>query len=252
MTPVMITWEGTSGQTFFITLDVASKIQHTSTNQVTDHPVETGANVSDHVRPEPNVLTIDGVISNTPIYLPSDHIGNSTLITETVTASWNGYDNRRKIRGREATIGDYFPAPRPIGRIGLGTAETAQIGRDVPGGSLAATVTTFSDAFDRVGECYGELLLIRDTGTLCMVVTHRRTYENMAVTQLDVADDGNTGNALRFTVAFKQVRFGQTKTEPIPAVPRKKKPAGKKQPEKPPIPVEPETDKSSALYKLTQ
>lgn len=246
-TPVTITWEGTSGQTFFITLDVASKVQHTSTNQVTDHPVETGANISDHVRPEPNVLTIEGVISNTPIYLPSDHIGNATMVTETVTAQWSGFNNQRTVRGREDTIGDFAPVPRPIGGIGLGSAQTAQIGRVVPGGTLSANVKRFTEDFDRAAECYGELLLVRDTGILCMVVTHRRVYENMAITQLDVADDGNTGNALRFTVAFKQIRYGQTKTEPVPAVPRKKVAKGKKQVAPPP--VEPE-GKGSAAVKL--
>lgn len=237
---VTISWEGASGQTFFITLDVAAKVQHTSTNQVTDHPVEIGSNVSDHIRPDPNVLTIEGVISNTPIFLPSDHIGNATLVTQTVAADWSGLDNRDTVRGREGTIGDVLPVPRLIGGIGIGGEQIAQIGRDVPGQFTAANVLAFSDEFDRVGECFSELQLIRDTGTLCFVVTHRRNYEDMAITQLDVADDGTTGHALRFSIAFKQVRYGRTRTEPVPAIARKKKPAGKKQPAPPPVPVEPE------------
>lgn len=235
---VTISWEGASGQTFFITLDVAAKVQHTSTNQVTDHPVEIGSNVSDHIRPDPNVLTIEGVISNTPLFLPSDHIGNATLTTLTVAADWSGLDNRDTVRGRENTIGDYLPVPRLVGGIAVGGEQIAHIGRDVPGQFLAANVLAFDSEFDRAGECFAELQLIRDTGILCFVQTHRRVYEDMAVTQLDVADDGTTGHALRFNIAFKQVRYGQTRTEPVPAVPRKRKPVGKKQPTPPP--VEPE------------
>lgn len=240
--PVTISWVGTTGQTYYITLDVASKLQHTSTNQVTDHPVETGANISDHVRPDPDVLTVEGVISNTPILLPSDHAGSAQETTETVAADWSGFDNRRTVRGAERTIGDIAPVPRLFGGIGIGGGQSAQIGRQVPGGSLAANVKVFTEEFDRVGECYLELREVRDTGTLCSVLTHRWLYDNMAITQLDVTDDGQTGHALRFTVAFKQVRFGATKSEPVPVkdVPRKKVPAGKKQPVPPPIPVEPE------------
>jgi len=50
-----------------IALDATLSEVHTSTAQVTDHPVEDGADVSDHVIQRPDELDIAGVISNTPI-----------------------------------------------------------------------------------------------------------------------------------------------------------------------------------------
>lgn len=40
---------------------------HTFSNAITDHPVETGFNVSDHSRPEPEIVQLECRISNTPL-----------------------------------------------------------------------------------------------------------------------------------------------------------------------------------------
>lgn len=48
-------------------IDAEISSDHNFDAEVTDHPVEKGANVTDHVRPQPITLTVDGVVSNTPI-----------------------------------------------------------------------------------------------------------------------------------------------------------------------------------------
>lgn len=50
-----------------IVLDCADGIEPNLTADVAEHPVEVGANIVDHVRPLPVVLTIKGWISNTPV-----------------------------------------------------------------------------------------------------------------------------------------------------------------------------------------
>lgn len=50
-----------------VTLHAVRTETHDLSNTVTDHPVEEGFNVSDHSRPEPDRVTMDCVISNTPI-----------------------------------------------------------------------------------------------------------------------------------------------------------------------------------------
>jgi len=50
-----------------IEFDCVEKETHELTNTVTDHPVETGFNVSDHSRPEPRPVTLDVVQTNTPL-----------------------------------------------------------------------------------------------------------------------------------------------------------------------------------------
>ena len=55
-----------------IAFDATVSERHQSKLTVTEHPVEKGANVSDHARKEPDVIDINGIISNHPILLNFD------------------------------------------------------------------------------------------------------------------------------------------------------------------------------------
>jgi hypothetical protein len=50
-----------------LVLDASIKEEHIAEVEVTDHPVEQGAAVTDHARPKPEEVTIEGVVSNTPL-----------------------------------------------------------------------------------------------------------------------------------------------------------------------------------------
>ncbi len=50
-----------------LVLDASVKEEHTADVEVTDHPVEQGSAISDHARPKPEELTIEGVVTNTPL-----------------------------------------------------------------------------------------------------------------------------------------------------------------------------------------
>lgn len=52
-----------------VILDASVNEQHTKTNQITEHPVEVGANIADHIRREPERITIRGIVSNHPLVL---------------------------------------------------------------------------------------------------------------------------------------------------------------------------------------
>lgn len=64
-------------------LDAAISIQHRGDVEVTMHPVESGSDISDHARPRPELVTIEGLISNTPI--------NSTQQTRAVSFVGDGF-----------------------------------------------------------------------------------------------------------------------------------------------------------------
>ena len=48
-------------------VDVAVSEEHSFESEVTAHPVETGADITDNVRAQPIVVTLDCVVSDTPI-----------------------------------------------------------------------------------------------------------------------------------------------------------------------------------------
>jgi hypothetical protein len=50
-----------------VQVDACSDESHQLNNTITDHPVEEGFNVTDHSRPDPDVVTLRCFVSNTPL-----------------------------------------------------------------------------------------------------------------------------------------------------------------------------------------
>lgn len=50
----------------FVEFDATLSANHQSTATITNHPVEEGADVTDHIRDESDTLTINGIVSNDP------------------------------------------------------------------------------------------------------------------------------------------------------------------------------------------
>ena len=55
------------GNSYVVVVDASVRENHESSAQVTEHQVETGSNITDHVRAMPDRLQIEGVVTNTPI-----------------------------------------------------------------------------------------------------------------------------------------------------------------------------------------
>jgi hypothetical protein len=73
-----------SGQPATITPDACVEEAHNSSADVTEDAVEVGAPVSDHVRQKPEELTLDIVISNSPIEQPVDQMSGVTSSMQAV------------------------------------------------------------------------------------------------------------------------------------------------------------------------
>ena len=61
-----------------ITVDATVSETHSSEVEVTDHPVETGADITDHARPKPDQIQLDCIISNTPMPGANDPLTQKT------------------------------------------------------------------------------------------------------------------------------------------------------------------------------
>lgn len=134
-----------------ITLDAAITEHHGVSVEVTKHPVEAGANISDHRRVQPRSVTVEGVITNTPIPGPTD---------PQVTQEFNGHPF--------VSRSQYDPT--------------------------------------RAGNAYQDLLDLASSSTLVDVVTTMETYSNMTLSSLDIPRDARTGEAVRFTATFTEIR----------------------------------------------
>ena len=50
-----------------VEVDATTSEEHSATNEITRHPVEKGARITDHIRPEAETLTLECLVANTPI-----------------------------------------------------------------------------------------------------------------------------------------------------------------------------------------
>ena len=74
-----------AGGTDTLVVDACVKEDHALENATTDHPVEEGYNVTDHSRPQPRRLSLECVVSNSPI-------GRSTLSSNDALATWRIFE----------------------------------------------------------------------------------------------------------------------------------------------------------------
>lgn len=82
-----------------VTFDASINATHAGSNEVTDYPIEDGANNSDHSRAKPRTLSLTAIISNTPATLGSvADIGVSP--TERATRGKRGWEILEKWRQR--------------------------------------------------------------------------------------------------------------------------------------------------------
>jgi hypothetical protein len=217
---VTIAWTGADGQTYNVSLDATLSQVHESANTVTEHPVESGANMSDHIRPDLDTLSLEGVISNTPVYLPADNIDGARETDVEVEGVASGVRIPLPVIG--SLVGNIPTSPTPKG-----------------------VVRGFEPAFDRIGACYAALLTLHNEGVLCRVVTHVRIYESMAIRRLGVTLSPETGHALPLSMEFVQIRIGSTEEVPVPEIPRARKDKGSTTPTAPDADV---SENASALF----
>ena len=80
-----LTWIDASGAEVVLALDGTKTQGYEQVAEVTEHPVESGAPVTDHIRPQNPTTMIEGVVTNAPIAVPATQAPGVVLTTQAVT-----------------------------------------------------------------------------------------------------------------------------------------------------------------------
>ena len=75
------------GQVGFVQFDCTLSERHSDEAEITEHPVELGANVSDHIRKLPASIELNGMVTNTPIVFLASLFAESPVITDFLSKS---------------------------------------------------------------------------------------------------------------------------------------------------------------------
>lgn len=208
-----------------ITIDAVVKEQYVQNARATDHYVEEGSNISDHIRPDPMFITLMGTISNHPI-----------------KDVWN-FNPLAGDRDLLSTIGSAFNVPTdfvPDGDFTDNTADGANMIPFLPGAGFAvasfamasnpleaiSNITTantfmFDREFDRAANAFNEFIKKVQEGKTVEIATSFKIYKDMAIESFNVDRDAESGDALIFTLTARQIRFVTTGIEftTLPSIP---------------------------------
>lgn len=193
-----------------IKFDLEISEHHSLESQVTEHPIEDGSTVSDHVRIMPRKGSLVGLVTNHPL----------DKIKEPLPAEFNErlsqIGNPGFFKSLAMQYSREIVAP-------LTDADFAGLTKLTPGEDNRAR---------NAWELFKELVAAKLPVT---IMTGVEKYADVIVTKVSTDRDSGTGDSLRFTVEFQEIRF-VTLTEveittatnaPLPSIPVAKASKGK-------------------------
>lgn len=206
----VLTWEDDSGAAVSVVFDVDNQETHEFQTVITQHPVEQGADVTDHARDALNRFTLEAYVTDSPLF------------------SNDGVFEKAIFRAVELQIPEYPSlgvSVSGLARAGIG----ALFGTPQP---PKATFMVFDRSISRKKALLDLLDRARRDKRIVRVLTRMRDYENMMIEQISVTRSLSEGNGATFTIALTEIRFvtSETVDAPKPSEPiaKSKKSAGSK------------------------
>lgn len=215
--------DAASGELRIIDFDIVTGEEHQISATVSEHPVEDGANISDHVRPNLSRVTLKGLASDTPTkpMTVADVFGEARQIA--------GEYTQQEIPGRTARQltawnirGGYSPLTVP-GRVpfisGLTVPTNGFQAPFVPpeffpaewgfgSNTVSGYFLTFGQRLKRVEGIFKQLEGLCLLGIPVELTTDVRWYPRMLITSVNVPKDGSTSQ--EFTIQLQELRTAKT------------------------------------------
>lgn len=211
-----------TGDYTVLDFDIISGEEHAISAKVTEHTVEEGANISDHVRPELARLNLRAVVTDSPI--------NSVTAFGVSPAPLNGAFLPLQLTGRMSRQltsfnvqgGEPFGvAPNNVPFIGglavptngfvrPATPVTVKPSEWDPNNfvQVSGQFLQFPTRMERVKAVFQNLVFLCQTGVPIEVTTDIRVYPRMLITSISAPRDGT--NSIEFTIELRELRTAKT------------------------------------------
>ena len=210
-----------------LVFDATIKTVHTGTAEVSEHPIDAGGTVTDHVTPGQRRITIEAEVTNTPI----GDIGGKVSSIVQVQAPELFKDYRKGAQASASEFGHVLAAP-VVGTFAPFAAKTLDDVKVKPAeyvwgqSSSMAQVMQFTQPFDRVVECFQALDQLRATGTLVRVDSKMASYTQCLITAVSAPED--VMDACTFLIELVEINLveaGTTAAQARTVEPRAKTPS---------------------------
>jgi ABC-type branched-subunit amino acid transport system ATPase component len=185
--------------------DIRRNENHNLVTTVTEHPVETGADIADHVRDELDRFNIEGYVTDTPT--------NQNRFQDDV---FERRQNVGTIKNVEIQIPDQ---PFLLGVSSAIGAGLNALGSLITGAlnPPKARILTFDDFKSRVKIVARLLDDLRRSHKLVRIITGVYEYDNMLLEQLDVSQSVDDGRGATFSCSFKEIRTVESEITAAPS-----------------------------------
>lgn len=171
--------------------DVVRTEEHEISATITEHSVEQGVNISDHVRPEPDRINLEAYVSNAPVRSKDGFFAPTTLSVPDppIFANINGAFN---------ALSNALRGPN----------------------QFTANLFQFPSAADYVAGTLATLRALRDTATLLRVVCPNALYTDMVIETIGLRRSAEDGTGGSFSVGLKQIRVVKSSVTqaPVPTI----------------------------------
>lgn len=172
-----------------IALDATTKESYTTKAEATQHPIEKGADITDHIILKPDKLSISGIVTATPFPsgLAAVLAGLSTTVVSKVGSA----------------LGPF------------GAAAGAVVG--AAAGSSAAT-SIFGSSVRDLGSVANEFKKLKESKQILQIVTGLKTYSGYVLTSAVIGRTDKTGGSITVDLEFDECQTvdSQTTTAAIP------------------------------------
>lgn len=214
---------GDGAPAYYMDLHLVVSTSHDHSSEVTEHAVERGANVVDHIRPRPDEVTMQIYISNSPIDDARMSVEPVELALPTETRELTSLPLKLpenpgppllSVGGISNAIGSLvdkiFSSPKVYAASVYGPAQrgsrpvTAMLGR-------------FSQEFDAVQEALAKLEALKANATLLQVYTPKRAYDSMVLTSIKMSRGADDGDGATLSLTFRSIRLVEAKRTRAPA-----------------------------------
>jgi hypothetical protein len=211
------------GELKVVFFDATIRYVYTASSSITEHPVERGAALTDHSRPEVERISADVYVTDTPVVSPNYDGANGTF--QNIDLSANRRDMTRGAKGG-------------AGQPQEATYETKSV-------STKARVLKFSEPFDRLVTVRETLMRIKDNALECSVITSEGDFDPMLIASITAPKE--SAGRIQFTVDLKKVTFADSEiveVEPLETRAERERRLGARGGE---TPEEPEVSIAAAL-----
>jgi hypothetical protein len=205
----LFSWLDVAGNLNVLDVDVVMSTSDKREARLTDHVVETGAVVTDHIVIQPEQLSFELVVTQSPMIAPGFAVGFTTVEIE--GAQLNQVQHNMSVRSSQFKPGGFLFLSQ-----GLTTAVTNLFGlaEETPSSFTGSTSTGKASSIqiktiktdqpvDRVNDAHDTLIEIMNTGLLVTVSFKGRIYTDYLLRSVELTQGPNESGMGRFKVEVR-------------------------------------------------